>query len=78
MKNDVQLETVWVDSVIKIGNRSVADGWSVGSTDRIIFCRSGDEIFLVAAFRPKEKFNSKIFGYSYTTFSGFMLHSASN
>ena len=67
------MNTLWVESIIIMQNQTVAWGWSTGSIDSILNCRPGDQISVVAAYKPVEKFNSEIYGYSYSTFAGYML-----
>jgi len=67
------MNSLWIESIIRIENQTVAWGWATGSTDLLLLCQPGDEISIFAAYRSQENFNSEIFGYSYTTFSGFMF-----
>jgi hypothetical protein len=72
-KNDENICTIWVESLAMIHNDTIAWGWSSGSIDCLIHCQIGDKITATAAYRLKENFNSQIYGYSYSTFSGYML-----
>jgi hypothetical protein len=62
-----------VESLAMIHNQTIAWGWANGSIDCLIHCEIGDKIFAVASYRLKENVNSQIYGYSYSTFSGYML-----
>ena len=72
-KNGAQINSLWVEAIIQIDNQTVAWGWATGSTDCLVYGQAGDQISLVAAYRSPENFNSQIYGYSYTTFSGYMF-----
>ncbi|CAF1415544.1 unnamed protein product [Adineta ricciae] len=65
--------TVWVESVASVQNETLAWGWASGSIDCLLRCQTGDRISPVASYRPNENFNSQVYGYSYSTFSGYML-----
>lgn len=73
-RNGERIRTVWVESVATIHNETLAWGWASGSIDCLLYCQTGDQITAMASYRPNEYFNSQIYGYSYTTFSGYMLY----
>jgi hypothetical protein len=52
-----------------INNVTTAWGWASNSIDCLINCQINDQISVVAGYRS----NSQIYGYSYSTFSGYML-----
>lgn len=68
------MRTAWVESVATIQNETIAAGWASGSIDSLLYCQTGDEISAMASYRPNENFNSQVYGYSYSTFSGYMLY----
>ena len=71
--NGNRVRTAWVESVATLNNETLAWGWASGSIDCLIYCQAGDQISAVASYRAHENFNSQVYGYSYSTFSGFML-----
>ncbi|CAF0846371.1 unnamed protein product [Didymodactylos carnosus] len=71
--NGEKIRTIWVEGVALHGNTTIGVGWASASIDCIIRCKAGDRIYTVAAYRSQENFNSYVYGYSYTTFSGVML-----
>ncbi|CAF3374995.1 unnamed protein product [Rotaria socialis] len=73
-RNGESVRNVWVESVATINNETLAWGWASGSVDCLLYCQTGDQINVIAAYRPNENFNSQVFGYSYSTFSGYMLY----
>ncbi|CAF4566188.1 unnamed protein product [Rotaria sp. Silwood1] len=72
-RNGERVRTVWVESVATIQNETVAWGWASGSIDCLLYGQTGDQIAVVASYRSNENFNSQVYGYSYSTFSGYML-----
>ncbi|UJR36387.1 hypothetical protein I4U23_029111 [Adineta vaga] len=72
-RNGKRACTVWIESVASIQNETLAWGWASGSIDCLLHCHTGDQISTVASYRPNENFNSQVYGYSYSTFSGYML-----
>ncbi|CAF0774494.1 unnamed protein product [Rotaria sordida] len=73
-RNGERVRTVWIESVATIQNETVAWGWASGSIDCLLYGQTGDQIAVVASYRSHENFNSQVYGYSYSTFSGYMLH----
>ncbi|CAF0950285.1 unnamed protein product [Adineta steineri] len=73
-RNGERVRTVWIESVATASNETLAWGWASGSVDCLLNCRTGDQISAVASYRPNENFNSHVYGYSYSTFSGYMLN----
>ena len=58
---------IWIKSVSTIHNGTSTWDWSSSSIDCLIYCQIGDQISIVGSN------NSYIYGYSYSTFSGYML-----
>lgn len=73
-RNGERARTVWIESVATIHNETLAWGWASGSIDCLLYCQTGDQIAAIASYRPNENFNSQVYGYSYSTFSGYMLY----
>ncbi|CAF2014158.1 unnamed protein product [Rotaria magnacalcarata] len=73
-RNEKSVRTLWIESIATINNETLAWGWASGSVDCLLYCQTGDQISVIAAYRPNENFNSQVFGYSYSTFSGYMLN----
>jgi len=73
-RNGERVRTVWIESVATIHNETLAWGWASGSIDCLLYCQTGDQITAIASYRPNENFNSQVYGYSYSTFSGYMLY----
>lgn len=74
VKNGRELRRLWLESIIRIENQTVAWGWTSGSTDALVHCQAGDQISVSAIYRGEENLNSEVYGYSYTTFSGSLFH----
>ncbi|UJR09717.1 hypothetical protein I4U23_013946 [Adineta vaga] len=70
-KNGEYICPIRVESTITLDNESVAWGWTSGSIDCLIYCHIGDQISVLGS---NDNFTSYIYGYSYSTFSGYMLH----
>ncbi len=65
--------TIVVESIAMIHNITTAWGWSSNSLDCLLYCQINDRISAVGRYRTNENLNSQIYGYSYSTFSGYML-----
>lgn len=72
-KNGQHICTIIVDSLTTIHNGTKTWDWSNSSIDCLIYCQIDDQIAANASFQLDNKFNTKMFGYSYTMFSGYML-----
>ena len=73
-RNHQHIQTAWVESVATIHNETFAWGWASSSVDCLLYCHTGDQIAAIASYHSNENFNSQVYGYSYSTFSGFMLY----
>ena len=62
-----------VEAIMRIQNETIAWGWSSSSLNCLIMCQFNDQISAIAAYHSNEEDNSQIYGYSYSTFSGYML-----
>lgn len=70
-KNGQYICPIRIESTITINDETIGWGWTSGSIDCFIYCHIGDQVSVIGS---KEEFASQIYGYSYTTFSGYMLY----
>lgn len=72
-KNQQRICTLWIDALASESNITFAWGWASNSIDCFIACEADDRIAAMAVYRSAENFQSQIYGYSYSVFSGYMI-----
>ncbi|CAF0981450.1 unnamed protein product [Adineta ricciae] len=71
-KNGQYICPIRIDSTITVNDKTIGWGWTSSSIDCFIYCHIGDQVSVIGS---NEGFTSQIYGYSYTTFSGYMFYS---
>ena len=71
-KNGQYICPIRIDSTITVNDKTIGWGWTSGSIDCFIYCHIGDQVSVIGS---NADFTSQIYGYSYTTFSGYMFYS---